>query len=319
MNNPSASPRHLCRLLDLNRDQLLAIMAIARKFKVDRYKGIRFDPVLQGKVAALVFEKPSLRTKVAFEIGAQELGAQAVFLSSSQILASGGHQHGRESIPDIGRNLERFVDLIVARVYRHQVITELRETCRVPIVNALCDLHHPTQAIADMLTIDECFPGHSRQLKVAFVGDGNNVARSLMEACALLGHRFVIAAPQGYELPNEALENLPAHLRSLVSLERKPQAAVDGADVLYTDTFVSMGQEAECAARARAFSAFQVNANLMRIAKPTAIFLHCLPAHRGEEVTSEVMDSPQSRVFDQAEWRLYTAKAVLVWCMERGL
>jgi ornithine carbamoyltransferase len=307
----------LTRITDLSRSDVEAIIASARAFKRKHDERVRRENRLDGKVIALVFEKPSLRTKVAFEVAATYLGGTPVFLSSSQILASGNNERGRESIPDIARNLERFVDLIVARVYSHAVIRELSDCVEIPVINALCDRHHPTQALADLLAIRHRFG--SEPVKVAFVGDGNNVATSLMELCCMMGYDFAIASPEGFDLDPEirrGAEQLAAQSGCRLTFTRTPSEAVAEARVVYTDTFVSMGQEREYDARLAAFDGFQVDHALMARAGDGAVFMHCLPAHRGEEVTDEVMDGPSSIVFDQAECRLHVAKALLAAFLE---
>ncbi len=303
---------------DLNAKTVEALLERAQGFKLKQDQGVRKENILDGRVVAMVFEKPSLRTKMAFEVATLYLGGHPVFLSSAEVLASGNNKKGRESIPDIARNLERFADVIIARVYSHSVIQELAKAVRTPIINALCDRHHPTQALADLLAIKLRF-GDLRGLRVAYVGDGNNVATSLMQICALSGVHFSIATPPGYEIPKEdwswgekKAQASGAELRAT----HDPKTIVTGADVIYTDTFVSMGQEQESLTRIDIFKGFQVNAGLMSLAKPAAIFMHCLPAHRGEEVTDQVMDSAQSIVFDQAECRLHVAKAVLLHCLD---
>ncbi len=305
--------KHVTRISDLSSADVETILNRAEGFRQKYHQGIRRDDCLQGKVVAMVFEKPSLRTKVAFEVAATYLGGTPVFLSSSQILASGNNVRGRESIPDIGRNLERFCDLIVARVYRHETIRELCDSIGTPVINALCDRHHPTQALADLYALRLKKPGR-KKLKVAYVGDGNNVATSLMQICALTGLDFSIASPQGYEIPAEeqdAARGMARDSGAELSFLRKPEEAVAGADAIYTDTFVSMGQEEERERRQLFFQGYQVDAELLRLAKPDAVFMHCLPAHRGEEVTDEVMDCEQSIVFEQAECRLHIAKALI--------
>jgi ornithine carbamoyltransferase len=307
------NPNDLTCVADLTREDAEVLLARAFSFKRKHDEGVRRENILDGKVTALVFEKPSLRTKIAFEVAATYLGGTAVFLSSSQILASGGHEHGRESIPDIGRNLERFADMIVARVYRHEVIRELSDAVSCPVINALCDRHHPTQALADLMAIRARFGGDAR-VKTAFIGDGNNVATSLMQMCALCGLDFAIASPKGYEIPDIERGFGVHHAEkngTILSFLREPADALKNADVVYTDTFVSMGQEREKRERLAAFEGYRVTPEMMRFAKPEAVFMHCLPAHRGEEVVDEVMDSQQSIVFDQAECRLHIAKALL--------
>lgn len=304
--------KDLTAIADLTRDDIELILSRAMDFQKKHAGGSRKEDVLHGKVVAMIFEKPSLRTKVAFEVAATSLGGTAVFLSSSQILASGNNERGRESIPDIARNLERFCDLLIARVYQHEVIQELAASVSKPVINALCDQHHPTQALADLMVLRLKKP--QTKLKVAFVGDGNNVATSLMQICARVGYDFAIAAPKNYGLPESACKlakEFAEATGAVMSFHVDPRSAVRDADAVYTDTFVSMGQEREEQERLAAFEAYQVNSLLMQGAKPDALFMHCLPAHRGEEVTSEVMDSEQSIVFDQAECRLHVAKALL--------
>lgn len=306
--------KDLTQFPDLSLEEIEQILVLAAGYQRKHRQGIRREDVLDGRVVALVFEKPSLRTKVAFEVAARYLGGTPVFLSSSQILASGDNQRGRESIPDIARNLERFSDLIVARVYYHEVIRDIARSIHIPVLNALCDRHHPTQALADLMAIRNHLPTEPHKLKVAFVGDGNNVATSLMHACTMTGIHFAIASPPGYSLPaSEQLRGKTLAERSGASFQcvQDPCEAVRDADIVYTDTFISMGQEEERAIRTSAFRGYQVNMDLMSLAKPGALFMHCLPAHRGEEVTDEVMDSRRSIVFDQSECRLHVAKALL--------
>ena len=310
---------HLTKISDLSVEQLDGIVERARSFREEPLGAVGLSGPLRGRFVAMVFEKPSLRTKVSFEVATVSLGGHPVFLSSEQIFASGGNKKGRESVPDIGRNLERFSDIIVARVFQHETIQQLSSIVRVPVINALCDQHHPCQAIADVLTMER-FSSKTGPLKVAYIGDGNNVATSLAQACAMRGHDVVVASPKGYEVTKEeqgVAISLRARESQSVQFISSPSEAVRGADIVYTDTFVSMGQEAETGIRLKAFEGYQVNAGLMRLAPSTAKFMHCLPAHRGEEVTDEVMDSPQSIVFDQAESRLHVAKAVLAWSLEQ--
>ena len=310
--------RNLAKIADLSVSDLNAVVTLAERYRVNRVNGNEVDKPLAGRFVALVFEKPSLRTKVSFEVATVSLGGYPLFLSSGQIFASGDNQAGRESIPDIGRNLERFCDVIVARVYNHTTIATLSSTVRVPVINALCDQHHPCQAIADVLTMERLSKNGGGSLKVAYVGDGNNVATSLVQSCVMRGHSVVVASPKGYEVP--AAEQRVAHALRVAkgqSIEfiHDPAEAVVDADIVYTDTFVSMGQESEKVERLSAFKGYQIDAALMAKAPSHVKFMHCLPAHRGEEVTDEVMDGPQSVVFDQAESRLHVAKAVLAWSL----
>jgi ornithine carbamoyltransferase len=310
--------RSLTKIADLSVDDLHAIVGLAERYRLQRVNGVPGDKPLAGRFVAMVFEKPSLRTKVSFEVATVSLGGHPVFLSSGQIFASGANQSGRESIPDIGRNLERFCDIIVARVYSHQTIATLRSVIHVPIINALCDQHHPCQAIADVLTMERLATNGGGSLKVAYIGDGNNVATSLVQACVMRGHNVVVASPTGYEVPLDQ-QRMTASLQvapsQSIEFIHNPAEAVANADIVYTDTFVSMGQEGEYAQRIAAFKGYQVDGSLMAKAPSHVKFMHCLPAHRGEEVTDEVLDGPQSVVFDQAESRLHVAKAVLAWSL----
>ena len=310
--------RSLTKIADLSVPDLQTIVGMAERFRVERNNGDVGSRPLAGRFVALVFEKPSLRTKVSFEVATVSLGGYPVFLSSGQIFVSGSKQAGRESIPDIGRNLERFCDILVARVYSHSTISTLGSVVKAPVINALCDQHHPCQAIADVLTMERLAPKGRHALKVAYVGDGNNVATSLAQACVMRGHSVVVASPKGYEVPTEeqkVTHSLRVSTEQGIEFVHNPVVAVVDADIVYTDTFVSMGQEEERDKRLKDFKGYQVNAALMAKAPPSVKFMHCLPAHRGEEVTDEVMDGPQSVVFEQAESRLHVAKAVLAWAL----
>lgn len=300
--------KSLTQIFDLTKEEIQQLIQQAFIFKEKLAAGMHMENILNGRAVAMIFEKPSLRTKVAFEVATAQLGGIPIFLSSDQIFAS-----GRESIPDIAKNLERFTDLILARVFQHETIEILAQSISKPVINALSDKHHPTQALADLMTIMWHKP-QWQKCKVAFVGDGNNVATSLMQICAMLGMNFSIASPSGYEIPEDekvrakAVANQTGAAPQFLS---EPSAAVEQADVVYTDTFVSMGQEAEMEKRLQDFSGYQATMQLLKTAKPDAIFMHCLPAHRGQEVTNDVMDSPQSVIFDQAECRLHIAKSLL--------
>lgn len=302
----------LSKIEDIDKDLLGRLLDKAFFYKKKFDLGVRKENILDGKMVAMIFEKASLRTKVAFEIATEYLGGTAIYLSSQQILASGSNVQGRESVPDITRNLERFSDLILARVYRHETIREIMQHTNKPVVNALCDRHHPTQALADVMVLQ----WHKKRLdglKVAYVGDGNNVATSLMQICALAGMQFVYAAPAGYRI-DEAEVKVAQKLGGrddVVEYLEDPFQAVKGADAVYTDTFVSMGQESERDAKLKVFAGYQVNEELFAAADQDALFMHCLPAHRGEEVTSAVMDHERSIIFDQAECRMHVAKAIL--------
>ncbi len=294
-------------IADLSAADLKYYLDTARRLKTEWRKSGN-KPLLKNKTLGMVFQKPSLRTRVSFDMGMLQLGGHALYISPNEI---GLGQ--RESVADVARVLSRYVDGIMARVFAHAHVVELAEHSRVPVINGLSDWEHPCQALADALTIVECF-GKLKGLQVAFFGDGNNVARSLMFACALGGADFKCASPAGYSLDAASIEKA-RELGGRVSATQDPQEAARGADVLYTDVWASMGQEAEAAERARIFPPFQINAALLALAKPTAIVLHCLPAHRGAEITDEVIDGPQSAVFDQAENRMHAQKAVLATLM----
>lgn len=300
--------RHFLSIGDLTSDQLWRLLRTAQQLKRDWRSGNGGTP-LAGKTLAMLFQKPSLRTRVSFEVGMQQLGGRAMYLSPGEV------QMGqRESTADVARVLSRYVDAIMARVFRHAEIEELARFASVPVINGLSDLSHPCQALADYLTIWEK-KGRLEGLTVAFIGDGdNNVAHSLLLGAAKLGVNLNVASPDGY-LPGEryrAMAQAAAGISgSRLRLLGDPVEAVTGADVVYTDVWTSMGQEEEAQERLAKFQAFQVNTRLVAQARPDAIVMHDLPAHRGEEITDEVIDGPQSVVFDQAENRLHAQKAVL--------
>jgi len=264
--------------------------------------------LLPWRSVALLFEKPSLRTRVSFDLAVAQLGGHCLYLSPQEV---GLGQ--REPVPDVARVLSRYVDCIVARVFSHDTLVQLAQSATVSVINALSDLEHPCQALADFLTIRER-KGRLKGVRLAYVGDGNNVARSLALLSAMLGVDFSIASPSGYQLDavaESSARRLAAASGSSVTLTCDPLQAVREADVVYTDTWTSMGQEKEAAIRRVAFADFQVNAALMSHARPDAVFMHCLPAHHGEEVTSDILNGESSAVFDQAENRLHVQKAVL--------
>ena len=303
----------LRRISDLTPQACAGVLAEAQRCRELRLAGKRLPQRLAGRNVAMIFEKPSLRTKVAFEIATSSLGGNATFLSSPEILASGNDERGRESIPDIARNLERFVDFIVVRTFSHLTVERIAAAVRTPVINALCDRHHPTQALADLMTL-QWHRGDLNDLTVTFVGDGNNVATSLGQACALMGVNFKIASPHGFSIAEDevkVMQRLANQSKSKLEFLTDPFEAVSGCDVVYTDTFISMGQEKLKSERLNSFKGYSVTSELMRAAKPDALFMHCLPAHRGEEVSDEVFDGVQSVVFDQAECRLYIAQALL--------
>jgi ornithine carbamoyltransferase len=267
-----------------------------------------FQRSLAGKQMVMFFEKPSLRTRITFEAGMTSLGGTAMFVDQTQ-----GRLDAREKLSDIAHNLERWVDVIVLRTFAQETIEGMARYASVPVINALSDLEHPCQALADYFTLQERF-GDLRNISLAYVGDGNNVAHSLLLTCAALGSSIRIATPKGYE-PNSQIvadaRKMAKQTGARIELFTDPHAAVGGADAIYTDAWASMGQENEAEQRAEIFAGFQVNAKLMAGAAPHAAFLHCLPAHRGEEVTDEVMDSESSLIFEQAENRLHVQKSIL--------
>lgn len=261
--------------------------------------------IAEGKTMAMLFEKPSLRTRVTFEVGMQQLGGTALFIE--------GKLGVREAICDVARNLQRWVDVIMARTFEHDTVLELAQHAQIPVINGLSDLEHPCQALADLLTIKE-HKGKLAGLTVAYVGDANNVANSLMIGCLKMGANFVIACPSSFAPSDEvicAAAKASAESGAKLRIMHDPVAAVQRADVVYTDTWVSMGQEHETESRKLVFAPYQVNSTIVREAKPDAIVMHCLPAHRGCEITDEQLDGPQSVVLDQAENRLHAQKAIL--------
>jgi ornithine carbamoyltransferase len=268
----------------------------------------RYSEILRGKFIALIFEKPSLRTRVTFEVGIQSMGGSVVFLDHTQARLG-----ERESIADVARNLERWVQGIVARVYEQRVLDEMAASAGIPVINALSDRFHPCQALADFFTLEEKV-GSLRGFKLAYVGDGNNVCHSLIFLAARLGVHLRIATPPNYAPDRDVLQDakrVAKETRAKIELVNDPREAVAGAEAVYTDSWTSMGFEAQQEVRNTVFAPYQVNAALMSLAAPSAFFMHCLPAHRGCEVTSEILDGPQSVVLDQSENRMYVQKAIL--------
>jgi ornithine carbamoyltransferase len=299
--------RHFLHIADFTPDELQELLDLAIRLKHEWREGGN-QPLLRGQILGMVFQKPSLRTRVSFDVAMRHLGGDALYLSPNEIGLG-----GRESVADVARVLSGYVQAIMARTFSHQHILDLAEWAGVPVINGLSDYNHPCQALADALTIQE-HKGRLRGLSVAYVGDGNNVAVSLLHICALLGANFTLASPEGYDLPRQAADlgrQFAEANGARVRMLRDPQEAVAGADVIYTDTWTSMGQEAETEKRRQVFPPYQVNQQLLTAAAPEAIVMHCLPAHRGEEITDDVMDGPQSVVFPQAENRLHAQKAIL--------
>ncbi len=299
--------KHFLSMAGLTTEELWSLLHLARDLKAEWQAGGN-RPILKGKVLGMIFQKPSLRTRVSFEMAMIHLGGAAIYLSPGEI------QLGqRESVADVARVLSRYVQGIMARVFAHRDVEQLAAYATVPVINGLSDYSHPCQALGDLFTIWEKF-GELRGRKLVFVGDGNNVANSLLFACARLGMDMAVASPPGYE-PHPAVVRLArqfaAESGSRVEIGNRPAEAVRGADVIYTDVWASMGQEAEAEVRKARFVGFQVNEALLERAKPEAMVMHCLPAHRGEEITDGVADGPQSALFDQAENRLHAQKAIL--------
>ena len=295
--------RDCLTLAEFSPEEIRLLLDEAVKIKASQKSGDSFQP-LRGKTLAMVFQKPSNRTRVSFEVGMYQLGGLALPLSPQEI------QMGkREATSDIGKTLARYTDAIMARVFGHEEIEELAAATDVPVINGLADLHHPCQALADLLTVHEEF-GALEGVEVSYVGDGNNVAHSLALGCALTGAQLTIAHPEGHAPSVEVVE-LSAKLGAAPTLTRDPYEAIVGARIVYTDVWASMGQETEAEERKKKLAPYQVNEELMSHAAADAIFLHCLPAHRGEEVSAGVIDGPRSRVFEQAENRLHAQKALL--------
>jgi ornithine carbamoyltransferase len=296
-------PSHLLSLADLSYEELIDILDIASDLKEKRARG-KISTGLMNKSLAMIFEKSSTRTRVSFEVAMTELGGHAIYLNSRDIQLGRG-----ESVADTARVMSRYVHAIMARVYKHETLTELSKYSTVPVINGLSDLEHPCQVLADLLTIRE-YKGKLKSLNFAWVGDGNNVCNSAILACALTGMKITVACPEGYE-PNSEILNKARAIGGTVSVIRDPMKAAKNADILYTDVWVSMGDEEEYDQRLRDFKPYQINSKLLEQAKHDVMVLHCLPAHRGEEITAEVVDGPNSAVFDQAENRLHAQKALL--------
>ena len=295
--------KHLLSVADLSREHLFRLFTLAADLK-GRWKAGRRGQPLAGRSVALIFEKPSLRTRVTFEVGIVQLGGRAVYLSGTEIGLG-----TRETVPDVARNLSRWVDGIAARVFAHATVEGLARHASIPVINGLSDFEHPCQALADYFTLWERGVDLSA-MKLAWVGDGNNVCHSVVLAGALVGAEMVVACPPGYE-PDAGVVAQVRKLGGKIEVTTDAKDAAAGADVLYTDVWVSMGQEAEREQRREAFSRYQLSERLLGFAKPSALVMHCLPAHRGEEITDGVLDGPRSIVLDQAENRLHAQKAVI--------
>lgn len=293
---------------DYSASDLQSLLDHAIELKKEYFSGGN-QPLLKGKVLGMIFQKPSLRTRVSFDMAMRHVGGDALYLSPNEI---GLGQ--RESIADVARVLSGYVHGLMARVFDHQHVIELAKWASIPVINGLSDYNHPCQGLADALTIQEEF-GNLKGLNVTFIGDGNNVAVSLYHVCAKLGANFTLASPEGYDMNPKAVEignEISKSTQSKATFLRDPHAAVKDAHVIYTDTWTSMGQEAETEKRKLVFPPYQVNQKLVSEARPDVIVMHCLPAHRGQELTDEVADGPHSRIFPQAHNRLHAQKAILV-------
>ncbi|MCY8916698.1 ornithine carbamoyltransferase [Bacillus atrophaeus] len=302
--------KDLLTLKDLSESDISALLTEAADLKQNK-----IQPIFQGKTLAMIFEKSSTRTRVSFEAGMAQLGGNALFLSQKDLQLGRG-----ETVADTAKVLSGYVDAIMIRTFEHEKVEELAEHADIPVINGLTDKYHPCQALADLLTIKE-IKGKLKGVKVAYIGDGNNVAHSLMVGCAKMGCDVSIASPKGYEVLDEAVNAAKEYAGvsgSSITLTADPGEAVKGADVIYSDVFTSMGQEAETNERLTLFTPYQVNASLVKHAKPDYTFLHCLPAHREEEVTAEIIDGPNSAVFKQAENRLHVQKALLKAILYKG-
>ncbi len=294
--------KHIVSDFDLTPESLRAVLDLAHEVK---RSPARFTKSLEGRYLTLLFEKPSLRTRLTFELAIKQLGGDAVW--------SIGPIAEREPVKDVARNLDRWTNAIVARVFSHTTIEELAKWSKVPVINALSDRYHPCQALADVQTLEERF-GKLDGLKLAYVGDGNNVANSLMLTAGRLGMHVAVAAPENYQPNADIVAEASKHTK--ITITADPSEAVEGAHAVYTDVWTSMGQESEAAERSRIFTPYQVNETLFAHARPNAIFLHCLPAKRGMEVTDAVMESPRSAIFDEAENRLHAQKALLLMLLQ---
>jgi ornithine carbamoyltransferase len=295
---------HFLSVADLTRERALHLFRVTAELKQRRKSG-RFGTALNGRTLALIFEKPSLRTRVTFEVGIVQLGGRAVYLSGPEI-----GMGTRESVPDVARNLSRWVDGIAARVYGHATVESLARHASIPVINGLSDFEHPCQALADYFTLWERGLDLGR-IRLAWLGDGNNVCHSVLLLGALLGTRLIVACPPGYEPDPRVMEKV-RRLGGQVTVTADAREAATDADVLYTDVWTSMGQESEREQRLEAFQRYQINEAVLRFARPQALVMHCLPAHRGEEITDAVLDGEASIVLDQAENRLHAQKAIIL-------
>lgn len=295
---------HLLSIADLTYNEIIHILEIASDLKEKRMRGKTLD-TLKNKTLAMFFEKPSTRTRISFEVAMTELGGHTIFLSTKDMQLGRG-----ETIADTARVMSRYVHAVMARVYKHETLVELSKHSSIPIINGLSDLEHPCQLLADLMTIQE-YKGRFKGLNFSWIGDGNNVCNSAMLACALTGMKMKIGCPQGYE-PDKNILKKANKVGGVINIMHDPIKAAENADILYTDVWVSMGDEEEYEKRLKHFKPYQINSKLLEQSKHDVMVLHCLPAHRGEEITDEVIEGPNSAVFDQAENRLHVQKALLL-------
>jgi len=307
VNAATQTKRDFLDFSSLSEAELAGLLALGARLKAELKIGIE-HPYLRGKTLAMIFQKPSLRTRITFETGMAQLGGHAIYLAPNDIGIG-----ERESVKDVARNMARCVDLIMIRTFSHETAVELARESTVPVINGLTDLLHPCQLLADLMTMQERFGRELSKLRVAFVGDGFNLAQSWIEAASLAGFELRLACPKGYEPEKSFVQRL--RNEEIGTISDNPIEAVTDVDVVYTDTWTSMGREKEAVQRRRDFKSFQINDALMKHSRKGAIVMHCLPAHRGEEITDDVIDGPRSVVLDQAENRLHAQKAVMVWLL----
>ncbi|MCK4251784.1 ornithine carbamoyltransferase [candidate division WOR-3 bacterium] len=296
--------RDFISIFDLGKQEIYEIFELTKKLKESQKKGIQHK-ILKDKTLVMIFEKPSLRTRVTFETGMTQLGGHAIYLAPADI-----NLGKRESVPDAAKNLSRWVNLIMARVYAHKTVKDLAKSAVIPVINGLCDIEHPCQIMCDLFTVIEK-KDSLEQITIAYIGDGNNVCNSFIGASALLEFNLNIATPQGYEPNKDYLAKTKT-----ANLTHDPKQAVADADIIYTDVWTSMGQEQSAEQKKEIFKPFQINNELLKSAQKDYLIMHCLPAHRGEEITDEVIDGPRSIVFDQAENRLHIQKGIMVWLLK---
>ncbi len=305
-------PRHYLQVADLDKDLLLQIISRAMELKERKKRGIPYSPA-SGKTIGMLFEKPSTRTRISFEAAMFQLGGCVSFMPSRDLQLKRG-----EPLKDTARVLSRYLDCLVVRTYGQHIVEELAKWSDIPVINGLTDQHHPCQILSDIMTVMEYKGRDLSRLKIAWIGDGNNVAHSWIQAAARLNFTLVLACPEGYHPDQKILEAAKSHASSPIQVVNDPEEAARDADVINTDVWASMGQEGEAEGRKDIFMPYQVNSRLVSLAKDDAIVLHCLPAHRGEEITEDVLEGPKSVVWDQAENKMHLHKAVLEWAMKLG-